>query len=245
MSLGEQIFMRIVVILFLSLVIFGFRVFVALIKKGWNALVNPGGKTQPKPQVQAKQPSKPPVTPVQPPKPPVTPGQPPKPPVTPVQPPVTPVQPPVSLVTPQPQSYQPPVQQKVQEYSGTIPLDLGGANFPQTPKSVNTGYYLLCVRGPLQGKRFEIGANGCTIGRNPGNSISFPPQTPGVSGNHCRLAAVNGQILLIDNNSTYGTYSGFGQKLNPGTPRPLQVGEAFFLGSPNGPGFTLNKLPGY
>ena len=103
----------------------------------------------------------------------------------------------------------------------------------------------------MQGQRFPILIpGGCTIGRNPGNQIVFPAQTPGVSGNHCKLEAIyecafpsfSGYTIEIqDCGSTYGTYSGFGQRLPAGSGHPLQVGEAFFLGSPNGPGFVLEN----
>lgn len=242
MDLGEYIVMRVGLALLIVAVIVGFRLILALLLKGVNALLKLIGKEPgAKPQIQAKQPPKAPVVP----KPPVVPHTP----VTP-QPPVTPQNPaaPKPPVVPPVQSYQPPVSAKPQTYSGTIPLDPSQTNgqFKTTP--VSSGFSLRCVRGPMQGQRFPIGVDGCTIGRNPGSDIVFPAQTPGVSGNHCKVDIVyqctylpsgGRDFRLVDCNSTYGTYNGFGQRLPAGSGETLQVGSAFFLGSPNGPGFVF------
>lgn len=242
MDLGEYIVMRVGLALLIVAVIVGFRLILALLLKGVNALLKLIGKEPgAKPQIQAKQPPKAPVVP----KPPVVPHTP----VVPKQPepPKPPVTPPVQSYKPPVQSYQPPVTGKnPQPYSGTVPLDPG-----HTTGQWNTPYSLRCVRGPMQGQRFPILIPGCcTIGRNPGNQIVFPAQTPGVSSKHCKLEAIyecaipggaGYEISLTDCGSTYGTYSGFGQRIPAGSGHPLQVGEAFFLGSPNGPGFVLEK----
>lgn len=233
MSLGEQIVMRIAIILLLTAIIYGFRLMIALLKKGWNSLTNPGGKAQTKAEA-AQRPKA-----VQPPKPPVIPNQP-------VTPPVIPSQPPVNSQR-QPISSQ-PAPGKPQQYKGTVPLDpgngfSGGFGFQQTPVSVN--YCVQGVNGPFAGRRMMIPSGGCTVGRNHGCTIQFPPQTPGVSGNHCKvdLVQMSGipatNIYLMDNNSTYGTYLENGQRLAPGMRHPLRAGEKFFLGSPSGPGFVL------
>lgn len=258
MSLGEEIFMRFAVGFLAAGLILGFRLIIALLKKGWNALTGNGEKPRQEPKIQAKQPPKPPVipgqtanTPVvpQPPKPPVVPQSPvvPKPPVAP-QPPVVP-QPPKPPVVPQ--SPKPSAATaKPQEYKGTVPLDPEGAVPLAGQQSSGSGYSLRCVRGPMQGQRFPIPKSGCTIGRSPDCSIRFPAQTPGVSGRHCKIEAMyfcaypvaNGyNIYLQDVGSTYGTYSGFGQRIPAGEQHPLGIGEAFFLGNPNGPGFVLEK----
>ena len=243
MSLIEQVFLRIFLVLMIAGAIIVFRIILMLIQNGWNALVN-RGKPKNKPQVQAKQPAKPPVTPVrQPPQPPVLPNQTAKPPVVPE--PAT-IPEPAAVVTPR----------KPQEYKGTIPLDpdntgIGGSwqgGAPAQYQAPIVKYTLRCLSGPYAGREMVLQPNTEIImGRNPGCTIQFPPQTPGVSGIHCKLSVhqmdMPGKSVatayLTDNNSTYGTFLGNGQRLVPGTPQAVADGTTFFLGSSTGPGFRV------
>ena len=60
----------------------------------------------------------------------------------------------------------------------------------------------------------------------------FQDNTPGVSSKHCSLTydANTNQFVLIDLQSTYGTYLANGQRLTPGVGQYVKAGECFYLG---------------
>lgn len=241
MSLGEQVVLRVVLILLLCAVVFCFRLLKSLIGKAWKALTHAEEKPRSNPPVQVKQPPAPPVIPHQPVNPPVISNQP-------VNPPVVPNPSIIPSAIPDP-----PVHNTAkpgypaQDYEGTIPLDpnepTAGGYAPPVPPGSST-ITLTGLSGPYAGKSKTFFTGTCTIGRNPGNTVVFPPQMPGVSGNHCKVEFVwtpYPQHYLTDNHSTYGTYLGNGQRIAPGTRVPLKPGDSFFLGSPKGPGFRLGS----
>ena len=64
-----------------------------------------------------------------------------------------------------------------------------------------------------------------------GNDVLFPQGVPGVSREHCRLEYKEGNLLLYDMNSTYGTFLLHPErKLRPKTMVPLSGNETFYLG---------------
>lgn len=214
MSIGEQVVLRIVMVFLIFAVVIVFRVVVALIKKGWNALVNPRGKN-PVPQKPVKV-----VPPVQVPQAPEVRRQ--APPVPPQ--PRTPEFPsgelplengPVSCVTPSPDWF----------YSYLLRC----LNGP--------------LAGSTYSLRSDSDVAVFSVGRNPGGTVVFPANTGGVSGNHCQLCyrKETNTVTLRDMNSTYGTYFSNGQRLNPGQEYPLQEGTVFLLAGPNGPAFRFEK----
>lgn len=88
------------------------------------------------------------------------------------------------------------------------------------------------VSGCFVGRSFELSAQGLRIGRGPTNDIAFPQQkAKGISRNHC-LIRFNPQactFVLIDQNSSYGTFLENGVRLSPGMPATLSPGERFYL----------------
>ena len=71
------------------------------------------------------------------------------------------------------------------------------------------------------------------IGRNASVCrMVFQDNTPGVSSKHCSLTydANTNQFILIDLQSTYGTYLANGQRLTPGVGQYIRAGECFYLG---------------
>lgn len=89
---------------------------------------------------------------------------------------------------------------------------------------------LACIGGALQGMTFPISSR-VVIGRDPKRcSIIYPKDAHGISGVHCAAEpTADGQIILIDLGSTYGTMAG-GQQLTAGKGVTLQPGDAFTLG---------------
>ena len=71
-----------------------------------------------------------------------------------------------------------------------------------------------------------------TLGRNQNCAVVYQSGTPGVSGNHASLSfdPQSGEFVLVDLNSTYGTYLGAGQKLTPNMTYRLRSGDRFYLG---------------
>ena len=63
---------------------------------------------------------------------------------------------------------------------------------------------LQCTRGPLQGKTWELFVS-LSIGRNPGENIVLPADTPGISRRHCLISRQGNQVTVTDLGSSYGT----------------------------------------
>lgn len=89
---------------------------------------------------------------------------------------------------------------------------------------------LECIGGNLQGMTFPISSR-VVIGRDPKHcSIIYPKNAHGISSVHCAAEpTADGQIILIDLGSTYGTMAG-GQQLTAGKGVTLHPGDAFTLG---------------
>lgn len=89
---------------------------------------------------------------------------------------------------------------------------------------------LACIGGALQGMTFPISSR-VVIGRDPKHcSIIYPKDAHGISSVHCAAEpTADGQIILIDLGSTYGTMAG-GQQLTASKGVTLHPGDAFTLG---------------
>lgn len=87
-----------------------------------------------------------------------------------------------------------------------------------------------CIGGNLQGMTFPISSR-VVFGRDPKRcSIIYPKDAKGISGVHCAAEpTADGQIILTDLGSTYGTMVG-GQQLTAGKGVTLRPGDAFTLG---------------
>lgn len=104
---------------------------------------------------------------------------------------------------------------------------------PPAPASpTETGLWLACSGGYMDGRIYPIGDTPITIGRgNPSRLvICYPGDTPGVSRNHARLYQEHGKLMLMDCNSTNGTYVKNHGKLVPMQPKELSVGDVFYIG---------------
>lgn len=80
------------------------------------------------------------------------------------------------------------------------------------------------------GPVYPVRASGCLIGRERDCNIVLPENTSGVSRHHCKLEHRSGQLILVDLNSTYGTYI-HGKRIPANTPVALKPGSSFCLGS--------------
>lgn len=98
-----------------------------------------------------------------------------------------------------------------------------------------------CIGGNLQGMTFPISSR-VVFGRDPKRcSIIYPKDAKGISGVHCAAEpTADGQIILTDLGSTYGTMVG-GQQLTAGKGVTLRPGDTFTLGGSENR-FTVRRL---
>ena len=112
-------------------------------------------------------------------------------------------------------------------YSGTPTVPAQKAVVVEKPVG---GLDLFCVSGPLRGQVYSVGPSGLLIGRSPNCGVRLPDGTPGISREHCAIRFQQGVPVLVDLNSTYGTFQGNGAKLPPQYPVQLGPGSRFSLG---------------
>lgn len=91
---------------------------------------------------------------------------------------------------------------------------------------------LLGISGQFAGRSIPIAIQGSMLGTDGAScDFSFPPGTPGVSRNHCKIQ-FNYQtqmFILYDLGSTYGTFLGNGTQVMQGQPMALRPGDEFYL----------------
>ncbi len=97
------------------------------------------------------------------------------------------------------------------------------------PAQGNT-LYVTCLSGPLRGQSYPVGPDGLRFGCDPSCAVRFAAGTPGISRQHCCIRWQQGVPVLVDLNSTYGTFMGDGRKLPPSYPSQLAAGSRFYLG---------------
>lgn len=97
------------------------------------------------------------------------------------------------------------------------------------PMQGNT-LYAIALSGPLRGQSYPVGQDGLLFGCDPSCAVRFPAGTPGISRRHCCIRWQQGVPVLMDLNSTYGTFMGNGRKLPPSYPAQLAAGSRFYLG---------------
>ena len=103
---------------------------------------------------------------------------------------------------------------------------------PAAPQKVPTVRSLAQVN---YGSRAPVSGQPVLIGRSGACGLRFPNETPGVSGSHCTVQwdTQNGDFIVMDLNSTYGTFLMSGQKLSPNVPCHLRPGDRFYLADQN------------
>lgn len=130
-----------------------------------------------------------------------------------------------------------------QEAAETKPLPPEVPDEPtqQVEKASKARVALACIGGALQGMTFPISSR-VVIGRDPKHcSIIYPKDAHGISSVHCAAEpTADGQIILTDLGSTYGTMAG-GQQLTAGKGVTLHPGDAFTLGGSENR-FTVRRL---
>lgn len=100
------------------------------------------------------------------------------------------------------------------------------------PMQGNT-LYVTALSGPLRGQSYPVGQGGLLFGCDPSCAVRFPAGTPGVSRQHCCIRWQQGVPMLMDLNSSFGTFMGDGRKLPPSYPVQVVAGSRFYLGDTN------------
>lgn len=94
----------------------------------------------------------------------------------------------------------------------------------------NAGIAVVGLQGYYQGRQIGFDSNGHIVfGRDAQATVRYAPNTPGISGIHCEIKIKNGIPVLIDRESSHGTYFQDGRKLNPNQPYQIQNGMVFYL----------------
>lgn len=81
------------------------------------------------------------------------------------------------------------------------------------------------------GKMYKLTQGSSLVfGRDPARAnVRVPSDTKGISAVHCEIKVKEGFLVLIDRNSTYGTFFSNGQKLEPNVPYKLKDNVKFYL----------------
>lgn len=85
--------------------------------------------------------------------------------------------------------------------------------------------------GLNHGKTYKLEqGHSLVFGRDPARAnVRVPSDTKGISAVHCEIKVKEGFLVLIDRNSTYGTFFANGQKLEPNVPYKLKDNVKFYL----------------
>ena len=117
------------------------------------------------------------------------------------------------------------VVQPVQYKSSGAPADIPAAG------ARGTAIQIAGLAGPVKGMVWRGGTGDLlTIGRGEGCRIRVPQDTRGISRNHCTIRFSAQGWVLVDDNSTYGTFLGNGYRLLPGKEQKLNSGDVICLG---------------
>lgn len=85
------------------------------------------------------------------------------------------------------------------------------------------------------GDHVSVSGQPVMIGRSSACGLRFPNDAPGVSGSHCSVQwdGKTGDFIVMDLNSTYGTFLMSGQKMTPNVPYRMRAGDRFYLADQN------------
>ena len=99
-------------------------------------------------------------------------------------------------------------------------------------QTIGSGPMLRCVSGPLAGTKYTVTESGLLIGRDSVScQVVMPTSQKNISRIHCFVTynPISDVFVVNDRNSTYGTFTENGRKINYSQPHALQRGERFYL----------------
>ena len=94
---------------------------------------------------------------------------------------------------------------------------------------------LVGVTGYFAGNSITLGHNPIAIGRDPGLcQVVYPQMRTDISRRHCSIRFdVSGNIFILEDSSSNGTFLSTTEKLNPGRPYYLKPRDRFYLSEPS------------
>ncbi len=108
-------------------------------------------------------------------------------------------------------------------------IGMAGGGMGAAPPPVATGPRLVATMGTYAGSIFPLQGPSTDIGRDAGNPIPLPNDT-NTSRRHATLQMTNGQVVLVDNSSSNGTYVN-GVRIAGQVPQPLRPGDEVNIGN--------------
>jgi hypothetical protein len=124
------------------------------------------------------------------------------------------------------------------------PLSPNAADVDDTGRTVlvqrgNFGS-ITCVSGTLLGKRWEIPAQGLSLGREPSSDIVI--DDPVISAKHAHILPKNGQVVIVDDGSRNGVFlDAAGSRIQVQGERALQPGDLVLLSATDAAHFIYRK----
>ncbi len=118
-------------------------------------------------------------------------------------------------------------QQQAQQAAAAQAAAAAGAARQQTKQG-----YVRSLSSQHRGSRVPVGTQAILLGRSQECAVVYQSGTPGISGRHASLSfdPATGEFVLVDLQSTYGTFLASGQKLTPNMTYRLRSGDQFYLG---------------
>ena len=108
-------------------------------------------------------------------------------------------------------------------------IGMAGGGMGAAPAPVASGPRLVATMGTYAGSIFPLMGPSMDIGRDAGNPIPLPNDT-NTSRRHATVQMTNGQVVLVDNSSSNGTYVN-GVRIPGQTPQPLRPGDEVNIGN--------------
>lgn len=99
---------------------------------------------------------------------------------------------------------------------------------------------LVGTGGYMDGRKYPFAGKEITIGRYNTNVIRYSENAPGVSRSHAKLYMDGGRLMLMDCNSSSGTFLKRTGKLQPMLPVEVKIGDVFYIGEKRN-GFIIQK----
>ncbi len=92
--------------------------------------------------------------------------------------------------------------------------------------------YIKCESGVLSGQTYSVESGRTVmIGRNQNLAVCFPENEKGISRVHCSVSFKGHNAVLVDKNSSHGTFTSDGKKIQPELDVVLNNGDTFWLAS--------------
>lgn len=102
-------------------------------------------------------------------------------------------------------------------------------NVPKSDDYFPSSISIYGLDGAFRGQRIKVGYGEIVnIGTNSDCKVKFGPDTPGISHEHCSVL-YNGDILITDLSSSYGTFAADGTRFKPYEATKVHDGSAFYL----------------